>query len=148
MDDAAKATAELKRGLEEVKKSLREALNAESDGQDAAKAAADAARKAKAALAQQVPAADTPAKGAPPEVRTLLSDAEQALDDEDPKEALRLADQSFFIQKTSDGWAIKARAHCQLKDLGNAKAAFSNVTGKAIRGRVVADCKEQVVSLR
>jgi eukaryotic-like serine/threonine-protein kinase len=147
-ESAAQAAAELKKGFEEVKNSLREALNAESDGQDAAKAAAEAARKAKEALAQKVPAADAPAKGAPPQVQTLLSDAEQALDDEDPKEALRLADQSFFIQKTSDGWAIKTRAHCQLKDLGNAKAAFSNVTGKAIRGRVVADCKEQGVSLR
>lgn len=81
-------------------------------------------------------------------MRALLSDAEEALDDENPKEALRLADQSFFIQKTSDGWAIKARAHCQLKDLGNAKAAYSNVTGKAARAHVVADCKEEGVPLR
>ncbi len=146
-DNAAQTAAEFKKGLEQVKRSLREALNSESDGQDAAKAGLEAARQAKQ-MAEEAKASSTPGKGAPPQVRALLSDAQDALDNEDPKEALRLADQSFFIQKTSDGWAIKARAHCQLKDLGNAKAAFSNVTGKATRARVVSDCKEQGVTLR
>jgi eukaryotic-like serine/threonine-protein kinase len=145
-DNGAQAKAELKKGLEQMKQSLREALNAESNGRDGAKAAAEAAGKAKAVPDTLEPSASQP--GVPPAVQVLLSDAEEALDDDDPQLALRLADQSFFTKKTSAGWAIKARAHCQLKDLGNARAALANVTGKAARGRVVADCKEHEVDLR
>jgi eukaryotic-like serine/threonine-protein kinase len=146
-DNAAQATAELKKGIEQVKKSLREALSEESEGRDSAKVAAEAARKAKAA-AEEEEDADAPAPGAPVPVRALLAQAEEALDDDDPKQALRLADQSFFIQKTSAGWALKARAHCQLKDLGNAKADLANVTLKPDRAKAVADCKEHGVKLR
>jgi serine/threonine protein kinase len=143
-DNAAQATAELKKGLEQVKKTLREALGDESDGRDAAKVAA---RKAKAAQEEEENS-DAPAPGAPAPVRALLAQAEEALDDDDPKQALRLADQSFLIQKTSAGWALKARAHCQLKDLGNAKADLANVTLKPDRAKAVADCKEHGLKLR
>jgi eukaryotic-like serine/threonine-protein kinase len=146
VDNAAQAKAEFKKGFEQMKQSLREALNAESSGLDAAKAGTEAARKAKAVTVSPEPSASQP--GVPPAVQALLSDAEAALDDDDPQLALRLADQSFFTKKTSAGWSIKARAHCQLKDLGNARAALANVTGKAARARVVADCKEHEVDLR
>jgi serine/threonine protein kinase len=135
---------ELKQGLEEVKKSIRDAIAAESHQQEAAKAGLEKARQAVTATGN----ADTVVANVPPAVAQLLSDAEDALGDEDPKLALRLADQSFFTQKTSAGWAIKARAHCQLKDLGNARAALANVKGKAARAKVVSDCKENGVDLR
>jgi len=146
-DNPGQATAELKKGLEQVKRSLREALSDESDGRDSAKLAAEAAQKAKAAE-EENDNSDAPAPGAPARVRALLAQAEEALDDDDPKQAIRLAEQSFFIQKTSAGWALKARAHCQLKDLGNAKADLSNVTLKPDRAKAVADCKEYGVKLR
>jgi eukaryotic-like serine/threonine-protein kinase len=148
-DDAEDATQQLKKGFEEVKKNIREALAAEGTGREAEKAAAEKLRVAKVGEGRPGPTASggqLPAS--PPEVSELLSDAEDALGDEDPKLALRLADQSFFAKKTSAGWAIKARAHCQLKDLGNARAALANVTGKAARAQVVADCKEHGVNLR
>lgn len=159
-DSTADPAQELKKGLEEVKKSIRDALADESSGQDAVKAAIEKAEKAKAAAAAAERAGGTGGTGGaggaggaeraalPPAVSQLLSDAEEALVDEDPKLALRLADQSFFTQKTSAGWAIKARAHCQLKDLGNARAAFANVKGKATRAKVLTDCKENGVDLR
>jgi hypothetical protein len=146
--DSTEVTAQdIKKGIEDVKKSIHDALADEED----VKAAMEKAEKAKAAaMAAERAANAANAEGAAvsPEVSQLLSDAEEALDDEDPKLALRLADQSFFTKKTSAGWAIKARAHCQLKDLGNARAALTNVKGKATRAKVLADCKENGVDLR
>ena len=137
------STQDFKKGLEEVRKSIHDALKEASDGKEAANAAADKVAKLKLSKV-----AAEPATGTSGEVSELLSDAEDALDAEDPKLALRLADQSFFAKKTSEGWAIKARAHCQLKDLGNARAALANVVGKAARAKVLADCKQQGVDLR
>jgi eukaryotic-like serine/threonine-protein kinase len=133
-ESAEDAKRELKAGLEQVKQSIRDALKDDSD--ESAKEAVEKSKPKKEGAAT------------PPAASELLSDAEDALDEEDPKLALRLADQSFFTKKTSAGWAIKARAHCQLKDLGNARAALANVTGKAARAKVVADCKEHGVDLR
>jgi len=138
VDGSEDAKRELQKGLEQVKQSIRDALSDEDE-----KAPAEKAKPSKVAKE----AAEPPA-GAPTEVRALLSDADDALDEDDPKLALRLADQSFFTKKTSAGWAIKARAHCQLKDLGNARAALANVTGKSARAKVVSDCKEHGVDLR
>ncbi|MGO9066033.1 MAG: protein kinase domain-containing protein [Myxococcaceae bacterium] len=149
-DNSDEVKQQLKQGLEEVKKGIREALNAQSDGLKTAKAALERAQalKAGASLGKGPAAAEAVPPGTPAGVSELLADAEAALVDEDPKLALRLADQSFFTKKTSAGWAVKARAHCQLKDLGNARAALANVTGKAARAQVVADCKEHGVDLR
>jgi len=134
--------------LEEARQNIREALRAKAaeqaeEAQQQAEEAKQAAAEAKRARAER-----RAANSAPPDVQQLLADAEEALDDDDPKLALRLADQSFYTRKTSEGWAVKARAFCQLKDLGNARAALGNVTGKAQRARVVADCKEHDVQLR
>jgi eukaryotic-like serine/threonine-protein kinase len=139
VESAEDAKRELKKGLEQVKQSIRDALKDEDDD-DEAKAPVE---KAKAKGPKEGRGAATPA-----EASQLLSDAEDALDEEDPKLALRLADQSFFAKKTNAGWAIKARAHCQLKDLGNARAALANVSGRSARAKVVADCKEHGVDLR
>jgi serine/threonine protein kinase len=146
-DEGDETVQQLKKGLEEAKKNIREALGAESSGREARRAALEKAQAAKEEAAAERVARGKPGAG-PPEVNALLAEAEEALDDDDPKTALHLADQSFFTKKTSAGWAIKARAHCQLKDLGNARAALANVTGKAPRAKVVADCKEHGVDLR
>jgi eukaryotic-like serine/threonine-protein kinase len=146
-DDDDEDTPEVvKKSLDGVKDNIRRALEAASAGSEKAKA--DKA-KAAAAKEQRAAAAVTPSTGSePPEVTGLLAGAEGALSGGDPKTALHLADQSFYSQKTSAGWAIKARAYCQLKDLGNARAALGNVTGKAERAKVVSDCKQQGVNLR
>jgi eukaryotic-like serine/threonine-protein kinase len=134
--------------IEEARQNIREALRDKAAEQaDEAKQAAEEAKQA-AAEAKRSRAERRAAAAAPPDVQQLLADAEEALDDEDPKLALRLADQSFYTRKTSEGWAVKARAFCQLKDLGNARAALGNVTSKADRARVLADCKEHAVELR
>ena len=137
-ESAEEVKAQLKLGLAEMKKGIREALKEGNVDVDKAKVALEKSPGQPSAAADKVPA----------EVTELLSDAEDALGDDDPKLALRLADQSFFTQKTSAGWAIKARAYCQLKDLGNARAALANVTGKSARAAAVADCKEHGVDLR
>ncbi len=137
VESAEDAKRELTKGFEQVKQSIRDALKDDSDEATAP------VENAKAKGPKEERGAATPA-----EASQLLSDADDALDEEDPKLALRLADQSFFAKKTSAGWAIKARAHCQLKDLGNARAALANVTGKAARAKVVSDCKEHGVDLR
>jgi hypothetical protein len=143
-DDDGDTPAVVKKSLEDVKNKISQALEEAAAGREKGKA-----EKAKAAAAkeQRAAAAQTPSTGSESAVAGLLAGAEGALD-EDPKTAVRLADQSFYIQKTSAGFAIKARAYCRLKDLGNARAALGNVTGKAERVKVVADCKEQGVNLR
>ncbi len=146
-ESAEEVKRQVRQGLEEVKKGIREALTAKEDSLAKARAAEEKATALKAA-AGTAAAGGTGPGGTPPEVSELLSDAEDALNDDDPKLALRLADQSFFTKKTSAGWAIKARAHCQLKDLGNARAALGNVAGKAARAEVVSDCKEHGIDLR
>jgi hypothetical protein len=155
----------LNQGLQEMRKGLRAALAKSPEAQQAearrlaeearAEAAAEQAQAleeakaaAKQARAQRRAAAGGASVKAAPEVRELLADAEEALDDDDPKLALRLAEQSFFTRKTSAGYAIKARAHCQLKDLGSARAALANVTVKADRNRVLGDCKSNGIDLR
>jgi hypothetical protein len=144
---------ELKKGLDEAKRALREAFKDDKDDdgdEDDEKDAPEppAPPLVKAPKAKAAKSAAEPLQPAPPEVAGLLASAEAALAAEDPKLALHLADQSFFAKKTSAGWAVKARAYCQLKDLGNARAALGNVTPKAAKAKVVADCKEHGVDLR
>lgn len=83
--------------------------------------------------------------GMKPEVRKLLDQAEDALSKNKPLDAARLADQSFFIQKTSLGYAIQARAACQRRDLGAARAAFRNVSDAQLKQLVLRACVRQGV---
>jgi eukaryotic-like serine/threonine-protein kinase len=168
----AEAKQGLNQGLQEMQREIRAALakSPEAQQEEAKRLAEEAQSEAEAERAQALEEAKqrrdearaaakevrahrrATAGGASvavaPEVRELLADAEEALDDEDPKLAIRLAEQSFFTRKTSAGYAIKARAHCQLKDLGGARAALANVTVKADRNRVLADCKGNGIDLR
>ena len=68
-----------------------------------------------------------PADGIRPDTRKLLDQAEEALSKNRPLDATRLVDQSFFLQKTSLGYAIQVRAACQRRDVGAARAAIRNV---------------------
>ena len=56
-------------------------------------------------------------------------------------------DQSFFIQKTPLGYAIQARAACQRKDVGAARAAFRNITDAQLKQIVLRTCVRQQVWL-
>jgi len=89
----------------------------------------------------------TPGDSIRPETRKLLDQAEEALNKNRPLDAARLVDQSFFIQKTSLGYAIQARAACQRRDVGAARAAIRNVIDPALRRTAVQDCLRQDVWL-
>src|SRR5262249_31148026 len=84
----------------------------------------------------------------PAEARALLERAEEALRLNQPQEAIRLVDQSFFIQKSSRGYAIQTRAACARHDLGAARAAFRNVTHPDQRRHVRAACARRDIPLQ
>jgi hypothetical protein len=86
-----------------------------------------------------------PADGIKPEARKLLDQAEDALTKNKPLDAARLVDQSFYIQKTPLGYAIQARAACQRKDLGAARAAFRNISDPQLKQMVLHTCVRQGV---
>jgi hypothetical protein len=88
-----------------------------------------------------------PADGIKPEVHKLLDQAEEALTKHKPLDAARLVDQSFFIQKTALGYAIQARAACQRRDVGAARAAFRNVNDPQLKRAVLQACVRQEVWL-
>jgi len=84
----------------------------------------------------------------PAEARALLERAEEALRLNQPQEATRLVDQSFFIQKSSRGYAIQTRAACARHDIGAARAAFRNVTHPEQRRHVRAACARRDIALQ
>ena len=103
--------------------------------------ATEPANTAVVASAEPAKAAEPEAtNGVKPEVRKLLDQAEDALGQSKPLEAARLVDQSFFIQKTPLGYAIQARAACQRKDVGAARAAFRNVGDAQLKQAVLHTC--------
>jgi eukaryotic-like serine/threonine-protein kinase len=85
------------------------------------------------------PAPPPPDPSPPPAVRELVVRAEKALAERDYQTAIRLGNQSLMERKTPFGYSVIARAYCGLKDLGNAKAALQNVTGRE-RLRVYRRC--------
>jgi serine/threonine-protein kinase len=89
----------------------------------------------------------TPADGIKPEARKLLDQAEDALSKNKPLDASRLVDQSFYIQRTSLGYAIQVRASCLRHDIGGARAAFRNVTEPQLKQIVIRACVRQGVWL-
>ena len=99
------------------------------------------------AVVPETPSAPASADGMKPEARKLLDQAEDALARNKPIEASRLVDQSFFIQKTPLGYAIQARAACQRKDVGAARAAFRNITDAQLKQIVLRTCVRQQVWL-
>ena len=96
-----------------------------------------------AKAAEPAPSAD----GLKPEARKLLDQAEDALSKNKPVDASRLVDQSFYIQKSSLGYAIQARAACQRHDIGGARAAFRNVADPQLKQLVLRTCVRQGVWL-
>ena len=85
--------------------------------------------------------------GIRPEVRKLLEQAEDALQKNKPLDAARLVDQSFFIQKTAQGYAIQVRAACLRRDVGSARAALRNLNDPELRRTAVRACVRQDVWL-
>jgi hypothetical protein len=82
-------------------------------------------------------------------VARQLAEAERLLASGDPGEAIRIARQSFFVAKTSRGWAVLTRAFCHKGDLENARASFRNLPRRSPeRPRVVRACHQANVDLR
>jgi eukaryotic-like serine/threonine-protein kinase len=82
----------------------------------------------------------------PPEVKSILDEAEAALKSGNGAQARLMADRSLRISKTSRAFAIITRAHCSEGDLGNAKATYSHV-GAADRARVRKECSAHDIDL-
>jgi serine/threonine-protein kinase len=93
----------------------------------------ETATTAPAAVAAQVKAAENkPVRQARPEeipedVRQMLQEGESALEQGNPKEALRLALKSQRTKPTTAVHSLLARAYCRMKDLTNAPTAFKKV---------------------
>jgi serine/threonine protein kinase len=81
-----------------------------------------------------------------PEAARDLDDAEAALAAGKPADAIRLAQHSLYAQKTSRAHALITRARCAQGDLGNANAAFAQVSARD-RSTVVRACGKMGVEL-
>jgi serine/threonine-protein kinase len=77
----------------------------------------------------------------PEEVRKLLEEGEQALAAGDPRAALRLASRSLAVKRTGAAYSLKARAYCQNKDLGGARAEWGKVSS-AEKSKVRKFCQQ------
>jgi len=94
----------------------------------------------------------TTAAGAPhvevlsPEAARELAEAETALEAGRNADAVRLAQHSLYAQKSSRAYATIARARCATGDLGNARAALSQVAPRD-RVTVMRACNKLGVDL-
>jgi serine/threonine-protein kinase len=100
----------------------------------------------KVAAKKEEPGAHHVDAAEPPEVKSILDEAEAALKSGDGAQARLIADRSLRIAKTSRAFAIITRAHCSEGDLGNAKATYSHV-GAADRARVRKECSVHEIDL-
>jgi eukaryotic-like serine/threonine-protein kinase len=82
-----------------------------------------------------------------PEAARDLEEAEAALAAGKSADAVRLAQHSLYAQKTSRAHAVITRARCAQGDLGNAKAAFAQVSARD-RSPVVRACGKLGIELR
>jgi hypothetical protein len=93
----------------------------------------ETATTAPAAVAAQVkstvsqPVRQNKPEEMPEDVRQDLEEGESALEQGDPKEALRLALKSQRTKQTAAAHSLLARAYCRMKDLTNAQPAFQKV---------------------
>jgi serine/threonine protein kinase len=101
-----------------------------------------AAERTRAASRGLAPKSETLA----PATAAELADAEAALDAGRGSDAIRLAQHSLYAQKSSRAYAIIARARCAQGDLGNAKAALTQV-GPRDRAAVLRACSKLGVEL-
>ncbi len=100
----------------------------------------------KVAAKKEEPGAHHVDAAEPPEVKSILDEAEAALKSGNGAQARLIADRSLRIAKTSRAFAIITRAHCSEGDLGNAKATYSHV-GAADRARVRKECSAHEIDL-
>ncbi len=112
---------------------------------DAVQPAADGAARRKRTDPTEEPHT-RPEAALPAAVVQDLDAAEQALRTGHPAEARRLAQRSLLAQRTARAHALLARAHCQLRDLSNARAAFRNVSARD-RSAVTRACREHGIDL-
>jgi len=82
----------------------------------------------------------------PEEVRKLLEEGEQALASGDTGAALRLANRSIVIKRTSAAYSLKTRAYCRQKDLGGARAELAKVS-RAEQSKVRKFCEKYEIDL-
>jgi len=83
----------------------------------------------------------------PPGAAEELAQAEEALAHGNAAEAIRLAQHSLYLGKSSRAFAIMTKARCRQSDLGGARAALGQVTS-AQRAAVLRDCAAHGMDLR
>ena len=76
-----------------------------------------------------------------------LAQAEEALARGNAAEAIRIAQHSLYVGKSSRAFAIVVKARCRQGDLGGARAALAQVA-TAQRGAVLRDCAAHGMDLR
>jgi serine/threonine protein kinase len=82
----------------------------------------------------------------PEEVRQELADAERALAAGDLPTAIRTAQRTLATKKTEAAYQLIGRAHCQQKDLSNARAQWRNLSRQG-KDRLSKYCKQYDVIL-
>ena len=82
-----------------------------------------------------------------PDALAKLEEAEAALRSGKAAEAIRLAEQSLYIQRSARAFVVKTLARCKQGDLGGARAEIQHVTGPA-RARVLRECKQNGIELK
>jgi hypothetical protein len=92
-------------------------------------------------------AIEAPAAPIAPAALVDIEAAERSLAARQPEDALRAARHSLYAQKTGRAFSIMTRAHCQLGDMGNARATLQSVPSQD-RARVLAECSALGVDLR
>ena len=109
-----------------------------ADSKPAAPASGSTSRRAGArAETEAVPAA----------AAAELAQAEEALARGNAAEAIRHAQHSLYVAKSSRAFAIVVKARCRQGDLGGARAALAQV-GAAQRAAVLRDCAAHGIDLR
>ena len=128
---------------------MKEGLPAEATPEDVTPE--EASRRAESPRNRKQPSrAAAPAEpDLPRAAADQLTEAERWLDRGDANEAIRHARQSFFVRKSSRGWALLTRAFCRKGDLENARASFRNIRrGSPERIRALRACRTADIDLR
>jgi serine/threonine-protein kinase len=83
----------------------------------------------------------------PPALAEELARADEALARGNAAEAIRIAQHSLYVAKSSRAFAIMVKARCRQGDLGGARAALGQVSS-AQRAPVLRDCAAHGMDLR
>ncbi|HLL06780.1 MAG TPA: serine/threonine-protein kinase [Myxococcaceae bacterium] len=82
-----------------------------------------------------------------PEARTLLDEAERALEAGDLAKAIRTAQRSQQLQKSQAAYLLLGQAYCKQKSLGDARAQLRNLTTQQGKNQLRKYCTQYDINL-